>query len=89
MSSLVYNKIGKEVDKMSRVFCANNNYIYDTPVQCANDLGLDLSTVSRALNGKRTRAGVYIISYIDNHVTPEELEDRRKWMLYAAYKINL
>ncbi|MBR5015004.1 MAG: hypothetical protein IKY16_10445 [Bacteroidales bacterium] len=71
-----------------KVYCANNNTIYNSPKDCAEDLKLDLSAVSRALSGARKRAGVYILSYIDNNDTdPEAVAALRRWMLYSSYSI--
>ena len=79
---------------MRKVYCANNNTLYDTPKAAADDLELDLSLVSRALNGRRPRAGVYILAYVEpdpksNAFLESQLDDLRRWMLYSAYKITL
>lgn len=71
-----------------KVYCANNNIVYDSPTACAEDLGLSLPTVSLAVNGKRARAGVYILSPVDDQ-TPDQLSDLRRWLLYSVYKIVL
>lgn len=73
---------------MRKVYCANTNEVFDTPKAAAESLDIDLSLVSRALNGKRPRAGVYLLCYIDNP-TPEELKTLRRWLLYSVYKIVL
>lgn len=72
---------------MSKVFCANTNTVYNTPKEAADDLDLDLSVVSRALNGRRPRAGVYLLAYIDDDTRAEQLADLRRWLLYSVYKI--
>lgn len=71
-----------------RVYCANTNEIYDSPKAAADALGVDLATVSRVLNGKRPRAGVYLLTYIDNP-SADELAALRRWLLYSVYKIVL
>lgn len=75
---------------MKKVYCANNNCIYDSPKDCANDLKQDLSAVCRALSGERKRAGVYLLSYIDSSDTdPKTVAALRRWMLYSSYAIIL
>lgn len=80
---------------MRFVYCANNNSLYETPKEAAEQLELDLSLVSRALNGRRPRAGVYLLAYVD--IEPQtapkdvqsQLDELRRWMLYSVYKIVL
>lgn len=71
-----------------KVYCANNNTLYDTPGACAKALDVDPAVVSRALQGKRPRAGVYLITYVDSEQCKQEALDKlRAWMLYSVYKI--
>lgn len=71
-----------------KVYCANNNTIYNSPKDCAEDLKLDLSAVSRALSGERKRAGVYLLSYVDSSDSnSESIAALRRWMLYSSYSI--
>lgn len=74
---------------MAKVYCANNNALYNSPKEAAQDLGLNASQVSRALNGRRARAGVYLLSYVDDKFKEEERKALRRWLLYSVYKINL
>ena len=74
---------------MAKIYCANNNTLYSSAKEAALDLGLNHSQVSRALHGHRPRAGVYLLSFVDDDPTEAELNDLRRWLLYSVYKINL
>lgn len=69
------------------IYCANNNTLYPRAVDLCHDLNLDKSLVSRVLSGKGTRAGVYLITELDD-VRPETVAAARTCMLYSVYKIT-
>lgn len=68
------------------IYCANNNMLYSSAVEAARELGLDKSSVSNVLSGRRKSANSYLLARVDD-TTPEALEAARRWMLYSAYKI--
>lgn len=71
-----------------RLYCANNNTIYRSVAEAAQDLNIDRSTIHRHLQGSRQTAANYVFAKLDD-LSPDKVKAARAWLLYSAFKIVL